>query len=81
MSEHEEWHEDRAPMQDDDDALDAARLTADTRLQARLWNAVPDLPADKRRMAESIAGSERITRAQRRAAYGLLGLTAKKVPT
>lgn len=43
-----------------------------TTLQTRLWNAIPDLPPADRRMAEGIAGSERLTKRQVRAAWTLI---------
>ena len=54
------------------DELDDIDVPA-SRLQTRLWNAVPDLPPADRRMAESIAGSdEPLTAKQRKAAHALL---------
>lgn len=43
-----------------------------SRLQTRLWNAIPDLPPHERPIAESIAGSERLTKRQIRAAWTLI---------
>lgn len=54
------------------DELDDIDVPA-SRLQTRLWNAVPDLPPADRRMAESIAGSEEpLTAQQKKAAWALI---------
>ncbi|WP_181919603.1 hypothetical protein [Alkalilimnicola ehrlichii] len=52
-------------------------MTETEKLQARLWNAVPDLALADRAKAESIASADELTKQQRKAAYALLAKATK----